>query len=58
MTGTARLVLRPWRGGDLVPFAAQDADAVAMRFLAGVPTRAESDACVARAERHLAEVGR
>lgn len=57
MIETARLVLRPWRRGDLPPFAEQNADPIVMRFLAGVLTRAESDAYVARAERHLAEAG-
>jgi RimJ/RimL family protein N-acetyltransferase len=54
---TARLILRPWRESDLAPFAAQNADASAMRFLAGPLTRAQSDAYVARAERHHREHG-
>jgi RimJ/RimL family protein N-acetyltransferase len=57
MIETARLILRPWRQSDLAPFAEQNADPVVMRFLAGVLTRAESDACVARAEQHLADTG-
>jgi RimJ/RimL family protein N-acetyltransferase len=54
---TARLRLRPWRTSDLPLFAEQNADPVGMRYLSGVLTRAESDAYVARAERHLAETG-
>ena len=57
MIETRRLVLRPWRSSDLPLFAEQNADPVGMRFLNGVLTRAESDAYVARAERHLAETG-
>jgi RimJ/RimL family protein N-acetyltransferase len=57
MIETPRLLLRPWRTSDLAPFAAQNADPVVMRFLSGVLTRADSDAYVARAERHLAETG-
>jgi RimJ/RimL family protein N-acetyltransferase len=54
---TRRLVLRPWRTSDLAPFAAMNADPVVMRYLAGVLTREEGDAYVARAEAHLAENG-
>jgi len=54
---TSRLILRPWRQSDLPLFAEQNADPVVMRFLTGVLTRAESDAYVARAERHLADTG-
>lgn len=57
MIETDRLILRPWRESDLPPFAAQNADPVVMRFLTGVLTRKESDAYVARAEKHLLEVG-
>lgn len=57
MIETPRLLLRPWRESDLALFAEQNADPVVMRFLAGVLTRAESDAYVARAEQHLAETG-
>lgn len=57
MIETSRLILRPWRHGDLAPFAEQNADPVVMRFLAGVLTREESDAYVASAERHFAENG-
>jgi ribosomal-protein-alanine N-acetyltransferase len=57
MIETPRLILRPWRLGDLPLFAEQNADPEVMRFLGGVLTRPESDAYVARAERHLAEHG-
>jgi RimJ/RimL family protein N-acetyltransferase len=57
MVKTPRLILRPWRQSDLPMFAEQNADPVVMRFLAGVLTRAESDAYVQRAEQHLAETG-
>jgi RimJ/RimL family protein N-acetyltransferase len=57
MIETPRLILRPWRQDDLPMFAEQNADPMVMRFLAGVLTRAESDAYVQRAEQHLAETG-
>jgi ribosomal-protein-alanine N-acetyltransferase len=57
MITTARLILRPWRASDLDPFAEQNADPVAMRFLAGALTRAQTEAYVARAERHLRDHG-
>lgn len=58
MIETPRLVLRSWRESDLAPFAEQNADPVVMRFLgSGVLTREQSDAYVARAERHLADHG-
>ena len=57
MIETPRLVLRPWQKSDLPFFAAQNADPAVMQYLTGVLTREESDAYVARAEKHLAEVG-
>ena len=57
MIETPRLILRPWRESDLPLFAAQNADPVVMRYLTGVITREESNAYVARAERHFVEVG-
>ncbi len=57
MINTPRLILRPWRKDDLPLFAEQNADPIVMRFLGGVLTRAESDAYVERAEKHLAETG-
>jgi RimJ/RimL family protein N-acetyltransferase len=57
MIETARLVLRPWRGSDRLPFAEQNADPLVMRFLAGVLTREASDAYADRAEEHFARHG-
>jgi RimJ/RimL family protein N-acetyltransferase len=57
MIETPRLILRPWRKSDLPLFAEQNADPYVMRFLAGVMTREESDARVARAEADYAAVG-
>jgi len=57
MIETSRLVLRPWRDSDLVPFAELNADPIVMRFLRGVLTRDESDAYVQRVQRHMAEHG-
>jgi ribosomal-protein-alanine N-acetyltransferase len=57
MIETARLILRPWRDSDLVPFAEQNADPVVMRYLVGPLTRRQSDDYVARAVKHLTETG-
>ena len=54
---TPRLILRPWRDSDLAAFAEQNADARVMRFLGGVLSRADSDAYVKRAQRHMDEHG-
>lgn len=48
-----RLFLRRWRDEDLEPFAALNADPVAMRFMPGVMTRAETLALIARIEEHF-----
>ena len=57
MIETARLILRPWRDSDMLPFAEQNADPVVMRLLGGVLSREASDAYAARAEAHLAAHG-
>jgi RimJ/RimL family protein N-acetyltransferase len=57
MIETSRLILRPWREGDLAPFAEQNADPEVMHFLGGPLTRDESDAYVRRAEAHCATHG-
>lgn len=58
MIRTPRLVLRPWRPSDLPPFAEQNADPEVMCLLgSGVLTRTQSDAYVARAEKHFVEHG-
>jgi RimJ/RimL family protein N-acetyltransferase len=45
---TERLILRPWRKEDRAPFAALNADPRVAAHLAGVMSRAESDAVVDR----------
>lgn len=54
---TPRLLLRPWREGDLEPFAALNADPEVTEFLPGPILREQSDAMVARAIAHFAELG-
>jgi RimJ/RimL family protein N-acetyltransferase len=54
---TDRLTLRRWRAADRSPFAALNADPVAMEFLPTVLTRAESDAFVDRIEAAFDEGG-
>lgn len=53
---TERLLLRPWRASDRVPFAAMNADPKVMEHFPVVSTRGESDAAVdrivARMEQH------
>ena len=48
-----RLFLRRWRDEDLEPFAAPNADPVAMRFMPGVMARGETLALIARIEEHF-----
>jgi RimJ/RimL family protein N-acetyltransferase len=55
MITTPRLILRPWRDSDLVPFAEQNADPHTMRFFLKTLTRAESDAYAARHIRLMIE---
>lgn len=40
---TNRLILRPWRDGDLKPFAAMNADPEVMRYYPATLTRQQSD---------------
>jgi ribosomal-protein-alanine N-acetyltransferase len=54
---TERLVLRRWRDEDRAPFAALNADPVAMEFLPTMLTRRESDAFVDRIEQAFDERG-
>jgi RimJ/RimL family protein N-acetyltransferase len=54
---TERLLLRPWRIEDRVPFAAMNADPVAMEYFPQPYDRRESDAMVDRIEQHLSEHG-
>jgi ribosomal-protein-alanine N-acetyltransferase len=50
---TERLLLRPWRDGDREPFAAINADPVAMEHFPSTLTRAESDGFAEWIERQL-----
>ena len=54
---TERLILRPWRDGDLDPLFAINGDPESMRYFAATMTRAESDAWAARMRAHFAEHG-
>lgn len=54
---TERLRLRPWRESDLAPFFALACDPRVMEFLLPLPTRADSDAMVARFQARFAETG-
>jgi RimJ/RimL family protein N-acetyltransferase len=54
---TERLILRPWREEDLVPFAALNADPAVMEHLPGTLSRAQSDALAARIRAEMAEYG-
>jgi ribosomal-protein-alanine N-acetyltransferase len=50
---TARLLLRPWRDGDLAPFAALNADPAVMAYFPAPLSRAESDALAERIRTRL-----
>lgn len=54
---TERLLLRPWRTEDLVPFAALNADAQVMRHFPACMSREESDLLAARILQHFDEHG-
>ncbi len=54
---TERLLLRPWRQSDRVPFAALNADPEVMRHFPAVLDRSASDAFVDRIEAGFAEHG-
>jgi len=54
---TPRLRLRHWRGEDLAPFAALNADPLAMRYLGRLLSRSESDAFARGAEETLTRRG-
>lgn len=49
----ARVILRGWAPDDAEPFAALNADPIAMEFLPGCLTRAESDAMIDRLQAGL-----
>ncbi|MBI2895806.1 MAG: GNAT family N-acetyltransferase [Deltaproteobacteria bacterium] len=50
---TARLLLRPWRDGDLEQFAAMNADPRVMEHFPSVLSRSESDAAAGRIRSHF-----
>jgi RimJ/RimL family protein N-acetyltransferase len=54
---TKRLILRPWRGDDLEPFAALNADLEVMRNFPGTLDRERSDAMAERIQSRLADDG-
>jgi ribosomal-protein-alanine N-acetyltransferase len=54
---TARLVMRPWRDEDRIPFAALNADPRVMEFFPAVLTAEQSDALVARCASEIAGRG-
>jgi RimJ/RimL family protein N-acetyltransferase len=54
---TSRLLLRPWRTDDRLPFARMNADPRVMEFFPGVLSREESDAVADRIEEHFQQHG-
>jgi RimJ/RimL family protein N-acetyltransferase len=54
---TPRLTLRQWRASDVPPFAALNADPVAMEFMGGCLTHRQSADFARRAETELAQRG-
>jgi RimJ/RimL family protein N-acetyltransferase len=54
---TDRLLLRPWRESDRVPFAAMNADPRVMEFFPALSTQAESNATVDRILQHFQQHG-
>ncbi|WP_404383928.1 GNAT family N-acetyltransferase [Knoellia locipacati] len=54
---TDRLVLRRWRGSDLEPFAALNADPEVMRYFPHPLSRTEGDALVERTEATFGRLG-
>lgn len=57
MIETDRLLIRPWRDGDLDPFAAMSADPEVMRHLNGVVDREHAAGVIARQRRVQGEQG-
>jgi RimJ/RimL family protein N-acetyltransferase len=57
MLTTARLRLRPWRAGDLEPFAALNADSAVMAHMPELLDRAASDAFIDRTCAHFDQHG-
>jgi RimJ/RimL family protein N-acetyltransferase len=54
---TDRLILRPWRDADRIPFAEQSGDPRVMNFFPGPMTPAESDALAASIASHFEQHG-
>ncbi len=54
---TARVRLRTWQSADREPFAQLNGDPRVMEFLAGVLSRAQSDAAIDGIESHFAQHG-
>jgi len=54
---TPRLLLRPWRAGDVDGFAALNADPRVMEFFPALITREETEASVERVNAHFARHG-
>jgi RimJ/RimL family protein N-acetyltransferase len=54
---TERLILRRWRESDREPFRALNADPRVMEFFPSLLTAEETDAGIARIERHFDEHG-
>jgi RimJ/RimL family protein N-acetyltransferase len=57
MIETERLVLRPWREGDMTPFHAMCSDPAVMRYLGPLQSRADVAAAVARQQVFQASEG-
>lgn len=54
---TERLLLRPWKPSDRIPFAEQSGDPTVMAYFPGPMTPAESEALADSIEAHFAEHG-
>ena len=54
---TPRLLLRPWRESDLLPFAEMNADPRVMEYFPNRLSRSESDALVAHIQAHFQQHG-
>ena len=54
---TPRLILRPWRGDDLAPYTALNADPVVRRYWASTLSAEDSNAEAANLQSHIEEHG-
>ncbi|KDM92292.1 GNAT family N-acetyltransferase [Photobacterium galatheae] len=54
---TPRLIIRPWKAADLVPFAAMSADPAVMRYFPSTLTEEESQQAADRAQSLIEEKG-